>query len=272
MRSGTRAKGVVVILLAVLAGPATSAFTPKSRAEITSKAILLMPDSLQRQLERHAERLYRAALPRPDGQRPPGAEPLDLDAASRALDERIARVVHAVDSQLPMGEVAARLGEVAQLVQDLCLTTHIGPFDPRHARFHRDYARFVESRLPRIRIVFHGFRDAELAAGDIDGFARRLAREARHDYPAVVRSYFPEGRDRLPQDFDDRSVAFAVASLEVSRAVTATARAWLFAWHRAHGDLTGAARLAQGPPSDPFAPAKNPAGAGSRAPSQERSP
>jgi hypothetical protein len=263
---------VVIGLLVTGAVPASPAFTPKSRAEITRNAVLLMPDALQRQLSRHAERLYRSALERPAGELPPGAQPLDVDAAAGELEESLVRAVHAVEQQRPMGEVVAHLGRAARVVQDLCLTTHLGPFDRRHPEFHRDYARFVESRLPRIRVVFDGFEDAALAAGDIDAFARRLVRETRRDYPAVVRSYFPDGRERLPQDFDDRSVAFGVASLEVSRAVTATARAWLFAWHRAHGDLTGAARLAQGRFPDPFAAPSHSSGAGSSAPSEERSP
>jgi hypothetical protein len=262
----------VIALLVLLSSAPSAAFTPKTRAEITRRAILLMPDALERQLRRHAELLYRAALQRPAETAPPGAAPLDVDRAAGALETAVERAVAALDHQRPMSALVTQLGRAARQVQDLSLATHLPPFDDRHEAFHSDYALYVEDRLPRIRFVFRGFGDPALADGDVQAFARRLARDSRHDYPAVVRSYFPEGREATAQDFDDRSVAFAVASLSVSRAITATARVWLLAWHRAHGDLTGAARLAHGRTSTPFsAPSQN-HGADAPAPSEETSP
>ena len=268
-----RGKTVAVIaVLGLLSSAPSPAFTPKTRAEITRRAILLMPDALERQLRRHAKQLYRAALERPPGTPPPGTAPLELDAAAAELRKAIDGAVAALDRQRPMSVLVTRLGRAARHAQDLSLATHVPPFDDRHESFHPRYARYVEDRLPRIRFVFHGFRDPALADGDVEAFARRLARESREDYPAVVRSYFPEGREATAQDFDDRSVAFAVASLSVSRAVTATARVWLLAWHRAHGDLTGAARLAHGRTSTPFSAPSHSHGAAPPAPSEETSP
>lgn len=250
-----RAFSAAVLLLLALGGGGrdAAAFTPRTRAEITGNAITLMPDSLQRQLRRHAERLYRAALEREPGQPAPGTEPLDVDHAAGRLEKTVDAAVRALDAQEPMSAVAARFGAIARAAQDLCMATHLGPFDPRHEQFHSEYARYIESKTPRIRPVFHGFADPHLARGDVEGFARALAERARHDYPFILQSYFPEGRDRLPQDFDERSVAFAVASLEYSLAVTATARAWLYAWQQAHGDMEGAAPVHKGPAGSPFA-------------------
>lgn len=262
--------GVAIGLLVLLAGEPCAAFTPKTRAEITRRAIPLMPDALERQLRRHAETLYRAALRRPTEGPAPGIEPLNVGRSAKRLSGAVDRAVAAVDGQRPMVELVAQLGRAARVVQDLSLATHLGPFDERHQSFHRQYARYVESRLPRIRFVFRGFANPHLANGDLEAFARRLAQHSRRDYPAVVRSYFPEGRERSAQDFDDRSVAFAVASLSVSRAVTATARVWLAAWHRAHGDLTGAARLPHGRLSDPFGSRSEGRGPASPEPDEER--
>ncbi|RMG42402.1 MAG: hypothetical protein D6718_13955 [Acidobacteria bacterium] len=103
-------------------------------------------------------------------------------------------------------------------------------------------------------MTFDGFADPHLAAGDPVAFGRSIAAKARRDYEGILRSFFPEGRRPTAADFDDRSIPFAAASLEVSLAVGATAKAWLYAWHRAHGDLEGAP-LGAGGKANPFEPA-----------------
>ncbi|UCF69214.1 MAG: hypothetical protein JSV80_08020, partial [Acidobacteriota bacterium] len=97
---------------------------------------------------------------------------------------------------------------------------------------------------------------ADLADDRLSAYARRVAESARRDYDAILRSYYPEGRDATAHDFDERSVAFAAASLGVSRAVSATAKSWLYAWHRAHGDLAGTPLIDPLPRSNPFASAE----------------
>ena len=249
-----RAFSAALLLLLASGGGGrdAAAFTPRTRAEITGNAITLMPDSLERQLRRHAERLYRGALEHEPGQPVPGVEPLDVDHAAGRLAGTVDAAVRALDAHEPMATVAERFGAIARAVQDLCMATHLGPFDPRHEQFHAEYARYIESKTNRIRPVFSGFANPHLARGDVEGFARGLAERVRQDYPFILQSYFPQGRQRLPQDFDERSVAFAVASLEYSLAVTATARAWLYAWQQAHGDMEGAAPVGKGPAGSPF--------------------
>ncbi len=232
---------LVLVLLAALAGaaPETPAFSPATRALIVRRAMTLMPDALERQMSRHARSLYRGAL---DGveQLGPAYHALDPGDADLRLEEAIAAAVRALDEQQPMREVVAQFGRIARLTGDLAFALNVGPDDPREAGFYGDFARFIESRQDRIRITFGGFADPRLARDDVRGFGRSVAESARRDYAAILASYHPPGRDRLPGDFDDRSVAFAAASLELSLAVTATARAWLYAWHRAHGDMQGA--------------------------------
>ena len=249
----------VPVLLAALAGawPGALAFSPGTRALIVHRAMTLMPDALERQMARHARSLYRGAL---DGveQLGPGYHALDPGDADLRLERAVVDAVRALDEQRPMREVVARFGRIARVASDLAFALNVGPDDPREADFYGDFARFVESRQDRIRITFGGFSDPWLARDDIRGFGRSVAASARRDYGAILASYHPPGRERLPGDFDDRSVAFAAASLELSLAVTATARAWLYAWHRAHGDLQGAPIE---DPSEPFGPMDSAAGA-----------
>lgn len=148
-------------------------------------------------------------------------------------------VVSALNRHAPMSEVARHLGRLAVVSSGLAWGLREPDRDPRALAIASDFRRYIETRLPRIAVTFAGFPDPDLARGDLIGFGRAVAARAQQDFPGILRSYFPEGRNRLPEDFDDRSVAFAAASLEVSLALTATARAWLFAWHRAGGDLRG---------------------------------
>jgi hypothetical protein len=236
----------LIPLLALLAatagvGPA-AAFTPRTRALVVQRATQLMPETLQVQLDRHARALYAGALA--------SDEQEDAPPAGERLERSIEAAVASVDEQAPMSEVARRFGRIADAATDLAFALDQAD-DPRAAEVRSRFARYVEQKLPKIRVVFRGFADTHLAAGDVGGFADAVVARACRDVPGILRGYFPEGREPRPADFDDRSVPFAAASLEVSLAVTATARAWLFAWHAAHGDLAGAPGL---DPAQPFGP------------------
>lgn len=233
-----RATFVVALAIALISTRDAAAFTPETRALVIERATKLLPDALRRQFTRHARSLYRGALEGID-ETGPGHSALDPGDGDAALARAVADATAAVDERLPMREVALRFGRIARVCTDLSFPLHVGPDDPREAALYLDYARFIESRLDRIRVTFAGFEDPRLAQGDIEGFAREVALRARRDYDGIIRSYHPEGRRSVSADFDDRSVAFASASLEVSLAVTATARAWVYAWHEANGDLEG---------------------------------
>ena len=243
-----------LVLASLCAGDAL-AFTPRTRVLIVQRALTLMPDSVQTQMKRHARPLFRGALAGTETVGAEGLDALDPGLGDEALEEAIEGVVSALDSQASMAEVAAEMGAIARATTDLSFALNVGPSDPRENSFYLSYARFVESRHGRIVVTFGGFEDPALAGGDPRGFARSVAEQARRDYAGVLRSYFPEGRASVAGDFDDRSVAFATASLGVSRAVTATARAWLYAWYRAHGDLAGSPGIdGEAPFGEPVVP------------------
>ncbi|MDQ7006402.1 MAG: hypothetical protein Q9Q40_04155 [Acidobacteriota bacterium] len=245
--------GASVCALAVLAASEGSAraFTPRTRAEIARRALALMPDGLERQLRKHARALFAGALEGLEAEPRPLAA-LDPGQAPQRLAGAIDRAAQAIEDRRGMEEVARRFGRIARWTADLAFALNVGPDDPREATIYDDFARYAESRLPRMRVVFDGFADPRLAAGETEAFGRWIGERARRDYDGILRSYFPPGRRASPQDFDDRSVAFASASLEVSLAVTATARAWLYTWRLAHGDLHGTPTLNDTQVSAPF--------------------
>ncbi len=216
--------------------PPAAACTPKVRAEVLRRALKLMPPALARQLTRHERELKDGALRGTDLVPVQALEPGTHDADLAAL---VASAKQLLDSQAPMSEVARTFGAIARASFDLSFALNVGPHDERDAAIYGPFCTYVEQKLPRIATTFSGYENDELARGDVAAFARQTARIARRDYPGILNSYFPPGRKALPQDFDDRSVAFASASLEVSLALTTTARSWLYAWNEAQGDLTG---------------------------------
>ncbi len=243
----------IVLVFAGGAGASAHAFSPRARAEIVRRALTLMPTGLARQLRKHSRALFAGSLEGLVTRSPTGFDALEPGDGDRRLELRVQSAVAKIDARRPMSEVARSFGEIALVTCDLSFALNVGPSDPREKSFYADYTHFVEAKLSRMSVTFAGYTDPKLARGEVGAFAREIAQLARRDYQGVTNSYFPPGRSRLPQDFDERSIAFAAASLEVSLAVTATARAWLYAWREAHGDLTGAALVPDAALENPFA-------------------
>ena len=242
----------VALACSLPGAPPAAAFSPATRTELVKRAITLMPPSLARQLRKHQQRLLEGALEgmvRCNGTGAHGAAPGDAEARlAAAIDETVAMI----DRRERMADVARSLGRVAHAATDLSFALNSGPDDPREPSYYRDFALYVEKVLPRVRLTFPGWADDDLVRRDLPGFARRTAAAARRDAEAIGRSYYPEGRSRTAQDFDERSVAFAAASLEASLALSTTAKAWLYAWWRAHGDIAGTPHLDPGLVHNPF--------------------
>lgn len=229
---------MVCILAAGLCSTPAQAFTPRTRDTVVEKSVTLMPGALARQLRRHARALHegaQAGLDRTGIHR----ELNDPELIGRALEKEAQRAVALLDDHAPMREVVRTFGRLAQLTTDLSFALNVCNDDPREDQFFDDFALYVERKLPKFAVTFEGYAEPHLAGDDLPGFAAAIAATARRDYGGIVLSYFPVGRSRHPSDFDERSVAFAAASLETSLAVTSTARLWLYVWHRAGGDLTG---------------------------------
>lgn len=228
---------MLVALLVTLAGlagisgsggaPSAAGFSPAVKSDVARRALTLMPPALQRIVERHRAEL-EAGLSTPAGSPP-----------AEALAPAIEQVVASLNRRAPMAEVVRHLGRLAAVSADLAWALEARDADPRTGKIAADFRRYVENRLDRMAVTFDGFADPALAQADLPGFARAVSARAARDLPSILLSYFPEGRARLPEDFDERSLAFGAASLEVSLALTATARTWLFAWQKAGGDLTG---------------------------------
>jgi hypothetical protein len=208
-----------------------------------SQATRLMPDSLRRILRRHRRAVNAGARQaRRTAEAAGGAHAQGLaqqDGAARRLAESMARVTALIDAHASMKEIAREMGIASHFVADLSNPFRTAPRDEAASSYAGRFADYMDENLPRLRIVFEGYTDPLLEAGEYIAFGHHLADRSRSYLDELVGSFrrFDDTGD--PLWVDERSVPFGVASLSFSRTVTDTARVWLQSWRRAHGDLTG---------------------------------
>ncbi len=226
----------LVLLLPLVAAEPARAWTAPTRMRMVDEAVRLMPPSLRVALERQREHLIRGALEPmiaedSKAHRPPWHGG-DLDAAIVA---RMDALTLAAAEMKSFRDVARRFGELAHFVADAAFPPGAAG-EPGVARY-QDFAKYCESRLDRIPLVFWGHDDLPIAADGPRAFATEVLRQARAEDQDLARAYSMAGDPPDPAAFDDRSVPFAVASLSYTRSVTSIVRAWLGAWGKASGDL-----------------------------------
>jgi hypothetical protein len=124
--------------------------------------------------------------------------------------------------------------------------------DPRETSWAGDYAAYVQRHMDGYPLVFYGWSDPSLdgdgapPAARIRAFAESAAARSRRYYPHISAAYAPGNPVPIATRFDVRSLPYGIGSLSRSRAVTDTARLWLFVWKQARGDLWGTPFLKPG--------------------------
>jgi hypothetical protein len=229
------AKALAALLL-FWSAPAL-AWTPATRIRMADEAVRLMPPSLRLALEHHREALLRGVLEPMTAE--DGAEhksPADGGSLDAEVAARMKALESAVSSGKSFREIAKRLGALAHFVADATFPPNA---DPDGAPRYGHFGSFCESRQPRFPLVFYGHDDEDLQRGDDRGFARALIARAHAENALLAPAYLAVATPSEPAAFDDRSVPFAVGSLNYSWTVTVIVRAWLTGWVRAGGDLRG---------------------------------
>lgn len=235
----------LALTLAVAAPPAL-AWTPASQQRIAEEAARLAPPDLYRQLARHRGSYLRGATdPFREGR--PEHHFANGDGGGR-LDEvivqAVANAVAAIRDHRPFQEIAWRSGVVSHYLADANNPLNSADGDPDEERYFADFLRYLESVEPRVQILFYGFRlglnGPGLGGPGLDGpgllrlVEETLAR-SRELYPLVGREYRRVGFAPGSQAFDDRSTAYAVASLAYSHAVSDIAEVLRYIWIAAGG-------------------------------------
>jgi hypothetical protein len=220
---------VAVAALALLSG----GWSGTTIRHVAWRAVDFFPPDLARQVRRNHRR-YDAGIQR--GLAAPPAwragEPGSLKAA--LLDQ----ATHCHDDLLrpiPLDDLVEELGVLAVRVLDANDPLAVAHDDPREPEYAGAYQRYTDAVRSRLRLVYYG-RDLDLTgSGGLDSAIGAIMARSRTLYPFVGDEFFRGGQLRDWRAFDDRSVAFGVAAVSLSRAMSDLANLSQWIWRSGGG-------------------------------------
>ncbi len=228
------ALGVVGLLLAL--APNAGAWTARSQYKIGEQAARLVPPDLYRQLVRNRAS-FRLGIEDPYRNGHPDDRYKLTDGRGR-LDEAIKisaqHAMASIKSHQRFNDVAFRLGVVAHYVAMANNPLYTDASDPQQGRWAQDFLHYLENVEPRVEMVFYGFRKPS-QSGHLDTVIAESLARSRRLYPLVGREYRRVSFAPGSKAFDDRSTAYAVASLGYSHAVSDIAEVLRYIWLESGG-------------------------------------
>jgi hypothetical protein len=191
------------------------------------------PPDLARQVRKHHKRFdagIRRGLASPPAWR--AAEPGKL---REALLAQASYCHQALNKPVPLEDLVEELGVLAVLVLDANDPLAAAHGDPREPRYAHSYLRYVESVQYRVRLVYYGQNDGLIHEARLEESIGATLDRSRNLYPFIGDEFFRTGSLRDWRSFDDRSVAFGVAGISLSRALTDLANFSAFVWKSGGG-------------------------------------
>lgn len=223
--------------LAVLAGAdAAPAWNPETVVYVGEQAARLAPPDLYRQLVKN-QASYRVGLEEPFRTGVASDRYVDPDGSGnldQAVRTAVQNAVAAIQAPRPFNEISYRIGIAAHYVALANDPLATASSDPEERRYVRDFWSYAESTLPRVQIVFYGFRP-KVFKDQVDRVLLDALARGRAMYPMVGREYRRVGFRSGRLSFDDRSTAYAVSALGQSHAVSDIAEVLRYIWLRAGG-------------------------------------
>jgi hypothetical protein len=234
---------IPALVVAALWSAPAAGWTEDTRIRMIRQSMELMPDSLRIILQQQDQICLDGARAATGAS---GSEAQhrgrDADALKNRIDATAAAVrdtVDAINRHEPFRQIAYRFGEVAHLVADLNFPlnhpTGAAVPPPSYDR----YRAFIESAMVRFPVVLDPADTGRLAADDLNGYLESITERVQPYGPRLAELLRLEAERPDPERFDDRSVAFGIASLTYSRSVSDVSRIWLYIWQQANGDMEG---------------------------------
>jgi hypothetical protein len=204
--------------------------------QIGAEAARLVPPDFYRQIEKHWQPYLDGVLA-PFRDRDGMLHQANPDGTGR-LEEVLAleveRTIEYIRNHRPFRDIVEQAGVVVHYSNDLHNPLNCSADDPDEGDYFADFLDYLESARPRVVLVFHGTEPA-LDRGDLERFVAGALQRCRDHYPLIGAEYRRVGKLPGRRYFDDRSTAFAVASLAHSRAVTDAALLLRHIWITAGG-------------------------------------
>lgn len=206
-------------------------------------ALTLSPPHLLKLIEIHEPAFERGLrdAERHEQQKPEVHLGRDRRALDRLLRHEIDQAVMVLKERRPIEEFVYQLGVIAHLTGDLNHPFHIGVDDLMDGK-RIDFEQYLERRRERFPTVFYGLEKGRV----LDRVIRRAQIRTLGYEPLLRSEYFRDGSSRWSRQFDDRSTAFAIASLTWSHTISDLVNIYFELWRRVGGDVRKAERLQPG--------------------------
>jgi hypothetical protein len=152
-----------------------------------------------------------------------------------AFEAQTDRCYDGLRKPIPLADLVEELGVLAVYALDANDPLAITHTDPREPRYSHAYQRYAESIRHRIRLVYYGQNHDLIYNRNLRSAINDVTERSRKLYPYVGEEFFREGVLRDWQTFDDRSVAFGVAAISLSRGMTDLANLAAYIWNGGGG-------------------------------------
>jgi hypothetical protein len=221
------------LLVLVVAAVSSLGWSAKTIRHVAWSAVEFFPPDLEHQVRRNHRR-FDAGIERGLGQ-PPSWRAAAPGKLPEALEYQAMVCADGLRQPIPLEDLVEELGVLAVSVLDANDPLAVGHDDQREPLYAAAYGAYVDAALARVRLVYYG-EDSELVRRRLVAptVARSLAR-SREMYPFVGAEFFRTGSLRDWRSFDDLSVAFGVAAVCLSRAMTDVANFGAYVWEQGGG-------------------------------------
>lgn len=228
MVSGINRILFAVFLLTLLVSAPCSAWSDRTTRYVAWSAVDFFPPDLASQVRRHHRRYDAGIRKAVEGN--PAWRAGSPGKLSDALHASAVQCADDLKRPVPLGDLVEELGVLAVRVLDANDPLAVVHNDPREGRYAAAYSRYVDSILGRVRLVYYGRQFGAADAAVREAIVNDAFDRSRELYPFVGDEFFRTGSLRSWRQLDDRSVAFGVAGVALSRGLTDLANMAAWVW------------------------------------------
>jgi hypothetical protein len=199
------------------------------------KAVGFFPPDLKRHVRLHDDRFeagIRRGLTSPPAWRAASPGRLEDALSSQAL-----HCAQSLRRPVPLADLVEELGVLAVRVLDANDPLAVAHDDTLEPTYAGSYERYVDSVRDRLRLVYYGQDPRIVHGGQLEVAITEMLDRSRSLYPFLGDEFYRTGSLRSWRELDDRSVAFGVAGVSLSRGLTDVANFAAFVWASGGGQV-----------------------------------
>lgn len=221
------------LLVISIAASFCIAWSPETTRHVAWTAVDFFPSDLARQVRKHHKR-YDAGIRR-GLNAPPAWRAGAPGKLEQALLAQANHCYQGLKRPIPLDDLVEEIGVLAVHVLDANDPLAVEHTDLREPQYSLGYQRYVDSALFRVRLVYYGQDRQLIHDAEISTSVKGILERSRGLYPFVGEEFFRGGSLQNWRRFDDQSVAFGVAGISLSRALTDLANFAAYIWHGGGG-------------------------------------